>query len=158
MAERMYTSRVQALKRLERANGVECVALVPGANFRYFTGLTNQLTERPAVAFIPAQGELAFLLPELEVPAAKAHLPANARLFTYRDEEGHELAFIRVAEALALAGKPIGVEYLAMRMLEMRRIQGTAEGCQLLATEPWLPQLRMRKGEPSTKVRVMSER
>jgi Xaa-Pro dipeptidase len=148
MMERVYTSRLQALKRLQKTNGVECVALVPGANLRYFTGLTNQLTERPAVAFIPAQGNMALVLPELEVAAAKAHLPESARLFTYRDEEGHELAFMHVAEALALAGKPIGVEYLAMRMLEMRRIEQTAAGCRLLAAEPWLPPIRMRKSEP----------
>jgi len=148
MVKRMYTSRVQALKRLQQANGVECVALVPGANLRYFTGLTMQLSERPTVAFIPAQGPLSLLLPALEVAAAKIHLPESAQLFSYRDEEGHELAFMRVAEALALVGKPIGVEYLTMRMLEMRRIEQTAAGCQLLATEPWLPLLRMRKNEP----------
>jgi Xaa-Pro dipeptidase len=34
-----------------------------------------------------------------------------------------------------------------MRMLEMRRIQQSAPGCTLVATEPWLPELRMHKDE-----------
>jgi Xaa-Pro dipeptidase len=147
MAEDTLTQRLEALQQLQAANGIACVALVPGANLRYFTGLTAHLSERPTVAFVPVEGSLTLLLPELEAPAAKARLPQGARLFTYSDEEGHEHVFHRVADKLDLEEKPIGVEYLAMRLLEMRRIEQAAPGCQLLATEPWLPSLRMSKSE-----------
>jgi Xaa-Pro dipeptidase len=143
----MNTMRLPDLQCLQLANEVECVALVPGANLRYFTGLTTHLSERPTVAFVPARGPLVVLLPELEAPAAQARLPSETRLFTYSDEEGHEHIFHQVAEALDLRGKSIGVEYLAMRLLEMRRIEQAAPSCRLLATEPWLPQLRMRKDQ-----------
>lgn len=141
----MYTSRLDALRRLQLANDIHSVALMPGANMHYFTGLTTHLSERPAVTFVPAEGLLAVLLPELEAPAAKSILPEDARLFTYRDEEGHEYVFHQVAEALRLEGKSIGVEYLAMRVLEMRRIEQAFPGCPLLAVEPWMPELRMVK-------------
>jgi Xaa-Pro dipeptidase len=141
----MHTSRLEALRQLQKQQGIDCVALVPGANLYYFTGLASHLSERPTVVFVPADGPLAVLMPELEVPGAQAYLPAEARLFSYKDEEGHEHVFHQVAEALALEGKVLAVEYLAMRVLEMRRIEMAAPGCQLLATEPWLPQLRMRK-------------
>jgi Xaa-Pro dipeptidase len=147
MQDRTLTGRMEALQALQEANGVACVALVPGANLHYFTGLTTHLSERPTVAFVPAHGPLVVLLPELEALGAQACLPADIRLFTYRDEEGHEHVFHQVAEELALSGERIGVEYLAMRLLEMRRIQQSAPGCQLLAMEPWMPQLRMRKDE-----------
>jgi Xaa-Pro dipeptidase len=143
----MYMRRLEALRRLQVANGTEYVALVPGANLRYFTGLTMHLSERPTVAFVPAEGALVVLLPALEAPAAQAHLPVETRLFTYSDDEGHEGAFHQVAETLALPGKTIGVEYLAMRFLEMRRIEQAAPGCRMVATEPWLPQLRMSKDQ-----------
>jgi Xaa-Pro dipeptidase len=143
----MYTLRVEALRRLQAANGIDCVALMPGANLRYFTGLTTHLSERPTVAFVPVEGPLAALLPELEAPAARPRLPEEARLFTYHDEEGHEHVFHQVAEELNLDGKPIGVEYLAMRLLEMRRIEQAFPGSQLMAIEPWLPELRMAKDE-----------
>ena len=149
----MHTQRLEALRRLQVANGVWCVALVPGANLRYFTGLTMHLSERPAVAFVPAEGPVAVLLPELEAGAASAHLGDDAQsldpvsLFTYRDEEGHEHVFHQVADELDLAGKSIGVEYLTMRLLEMRRIEQAAPGCRLMATEPWMPELRMSKDE-----------
>jgi Xaa-Pro dipeptidase len=147
MTEQTHSTRLQALQGLQVANAVVCVALMPGANLRYFTGLPTHLSERPTVAWVPVEGPLAILLPELEAPAARAHLPQDARLFTYRDEDGHEHVFHQIAEELALAGKAIGVEYLGMRLLEMRRIEHAAPGCQLLATEPWLPPLRMKKDE-----------
>ncbi len=147
MTEELYANRVNSLQQLQAAHGVECVALVPGANLQYFTGLATHLSERPTVAFIPATGPLAVLLPELEAPAARRHLPADVRLFTYRDEEGHEHVFHQAAGELALHDKPIGIEYLAMRVLEMRRLEHAAPDCPLLALEPWLPQLRMRKDQ-----------
>jgi Xaa-Pro dipeptidase len=143
----MYTSRLESLQRLQSENGVGCVALMPGANLRYFTGLTIGLSERPTVAFVPAKGPLTVLLPELESPAARACLPEQARLVTYQDAEGHEQAFHKVAAALDLGGKPMAVEYLAMRLLEARRIEHSFATSVVLATEPWLPALRMAKDE-----------
>ena len=166
----MTLQRVEALQRLQVANGVACVALVPGANLRYFTGLPMQLSERPTVAFLPADGPPAAVLPVLEAAAAQAYLAelsfypddrrdrrsvrtegregeGGVRLFPYGDEEGHGHAFVQAAEELHLAGKAIGLEFLAMRVLEMRRIEQAAPGCRFLATEPWLPALRMAKEE-----------
>lgn len=147
----MAATRTEALRRLQIANGIDCVAFLPGASFRYFTGLATHLSERPMVAFLPKDGVPAILLPELEEPGTRANLaagetlPGETALVTYTDEEGHEAAFHKAAGALKLEGKTIGVEYLSMRMMEMRRIQQAAPGCRFLATEPWLPALRMAK-------------
>ena len=148
-----YLKRISALQALQRANAIDCVALVPGANLRYFTGLAMHPSERPTVVLVPA-GEkpqdapgLTVVLPVLEAPAAREQLPADVNLFAYGDEEGHQHAFFRAAEALGLENCSVGVEYLAMRLLEARRIEQAAPGCRLLAVEPWLPQLRQIKEE-----------
>lgn len=143
----MNTKRIEALQRLAAQNKVDCVALMPGANLRYYSGLSKHLSERPFVVFIPLDGPMSVLLPELEAPAARAVLPEGVQWYTYWDEGGHEHLFHQVAQELDLAEKRIGVEYLAMRLLEVRRIEQSAPGCLLLATEPWLPELRMRKDE-----------
>jgi Xaa-Pro dipeptidase len=145
----MYASRVRALQALQKAQGLDCVALVPGANLRYFTGLAGHTSERPLVAFFPAAGQPVLALPMLEVPAAQALLPSDVQLLAYSDEEGHEHVFSQVAGALGLDrdGVFLGVEYLAMRLLEARRIEQGFANCRLLATEPWLPTLRMCKDE-----------
>lgn len=147
--QRVYASRIRALQELQKAQGLDCVALVPGANLHYFTGLAKHLSERPLVAFFPAEGQPALALPVLEVPGARAFLPDDVQLLSYSDEEGHEQVFHQVAGALGLAreGVSLGVEFLAMRLLEARRIEQAMPGCKLLATEPWLPILRMRKDE-----------
>jgi Xaa-Pro dipeptidase len=142
-----YESRILALQRLAEANGTQCVALMPGANLRHFTGLNMHLSERPTVAFVPVDGPLAILLPVLELPAAEGYLPKDTRVFAYSDEQGHEHVFHQVAEELGLDGKVLCVEYLSMRLLEMRRLEQAAPGCQMLAVEPWLPELRMSKDE-----------
>lgn len=147
MSGQQHEQRVESLQQLMSENRVDCVALMPGANLLYFTGINTHLSERPTTVFVPSTGSLAAVLPHLEAPAARDHLPGDARLFTYRDEEGHEAAFHQLAAALELPGKPIGIEYLAMRVLEMRRIEQAAPGCSLLAVEPWLPALRMHKDE-----------
>ena len=143
----MHALRLEALRRLQVANNVDCVALMPGANLYYFTGLTPHLSERPTVVFVPVKGTPALLLPAFEAQGAQDHLPAEVQLFTYRDEDGHEEAFSQVAAKLKLSGKVLGVEYLAMRLLEARRIEQAATGCRMVATEPWLPHLRMAKDE-----------
>jgi Xaa-Pro dipeptidase len=147
--QRVYASRVRALQKLQKTQGLDCVALVPGANLRYFTGLGGHLSERPLVAFFPAAGQPALALPALEVPGARALLPDDVQFLPYSDEEGHEHVFAQVAAALGLERDSValGVEYLAMRLLEARRIEQGLPGCRLLATEPWLPVLRMRKDE-----------
>jgi Xaa-Pro dipeptidase len=143
----MHDGRIEALRRLQAANAVDCVALVPGANLRYFSGLDMHLSERPTVAFFPANAPPLLLAPELEAPAARPHLSAGTRLVTYGDEQGHGQAFLEAAKALGLGGRSIGVEFLSMRLLEARRIEQSAPGCRLTATEPWLPPLRMAKDE-----------
>ncbi|MGC9335089.1 MAG: aminopeptidase P family N-terminal domain-containing protein, partial [Anaerolineae bacterium] len=147
MNDRTYAERIKALQQLQTANNVACVALMPGANLRYFTGVTSHLSERPMLGLIPAEGQPALILPALEAPAAQAHLPADFTLYPYRDEEGHEHAFFEAGEALSLEEKTIGVEYLAMRLLESRRLEQAAPGCVLMAVEPWLPKLRMAKDD-----------
>jgi Xaa-Pro dipeptidase len=143
----MHALRLQALQELQTANNIDCVALVPGANLRYFTGLAMHLSERPTVAFVPAEGAAVLVVPELEAPGARSAIQVDVEILTYRDEEGHEHVFHQAAERLGLEGKRIGVEYLGMRLIEMRRIEQSAPGCLLLATEPWMPKLRMCKDE-----------
>ena len=152
MDNERYISRIRALQALQTANAIDYVALVPGASLRYFAGLAMHLSERPTLALIPAEGQpegpqLSLVLPALEAPAARKRLPVEATLFPYSDEQGHEHAFFQAAQALGLGNCAIGVEYLAMRLLEARRLEQAAPGCRLMATEPWLPKLRQNKDE-----------
>ena len=141
----MIENRLQGLRQQQAAHDLDWVALVPGANLRYLTGLNLTLTERPLVFFFPREGRPASLLPTLEVPRIEAHLTFEVELFAYSDEEGHQPAFERACRALSLAGKRLGVEFLNMRVLELKHLEQYAPGCQMLDAGGVLSELRMIK-------------
>jgi Xaa-Pro dipeptidase len=142
----MIEKRLQRLHQQQAAHGLDYVALMPGANLRYLTGLNLYLFERPIVFFFPREGRPAAIVPTLEVPRVEADLPFEAELFVYSDEEGHQPAFERACRALNLPGKRLGVEFLNMRVLELKQLEKYAPGCQTLDAGGVLSQLRMTKG------------
>lgn len=142
-----YERRLQKLVERLKLYRLDALALVPGANLTYFTGLTMRLSERPTVAFFPAEGRPAIILPALETPHAQEVIPYGVDFYPYTDEEGHEAAFLRAEPELALAGKTVGVEYTQMRILELRRVEQIAPDARIQAAEFMLPELRAVKDE-----------
>lgn len=141
----MIEKRLQGLCQQQAAHGLDYVALVPGANLRYLTDLNLSLSERPLVFLFPREGRPASILPTLEAPRIEADLPFEAELFAYSDEEGHQPAFERACHALDLADKRLGVEFLNMRVLELKHLEQYAPGCQMLDAGRVLSELRMIK-------------
>ena len=81
--------RMQRLVEQMHASEVDCVALVHGPNLAYLTGLHGHLSERPTIAFLPADGQPALLVPNFEaVKAEHVPHPIDWRFFTYTDEAG----------------------------------------------------------------------
>src|SRR5215211_2951298 len=66
------SDRLTRLQAAMRAAGIDVLVVVPGANMRYLAGLEIHMNERIAVAFFPATGTPAMVLPTLETPRAKA--------------------------------------------------------------------------------------
>ncbi|MBN1955400.1 MAG: aminopeptidase P family protein [Anaerolineae bacterium] len=139
----------RCLERLQEEaakKGLDCVALVPGANLFYLTGLSFHLSERPVVGLFPVDGPPAMVLPELEAPKLEnADLAIVAHPYT--DEEGPTLAFHQACAALELAEARIGAEALRMRLLEARYLERYAPGCQLVPADEVMSILRMVKDE-----------
>lgn len=122
------------------------VALVPGANFRYFTGLTLHHSERPTMAFV-REGELVLVVPELERPLLDARPELGATVFTWRDDEGPEAAFRGALDALALAGEGLGLDGMTMRVGELFLLQRLAPGQGVRERAHDLLRIRARKDE-----------
>ena len=142
----MTLERIEKLKSLARAEGLDCLAMMPGANMVYLTGLRFHLMERPTLAFIPVEGSPALVLGALEAtkPAAGPH-PIDWRLFTFADGTDPALAYAAAGQALKLAGGRIGVETLAMRVKELRLLEAAVPGAHLDAADHLFSQLRMVK-------------
>jgi Xaa-Pro dipeptidase len=142
----MSIQRLAQLIESATKRGVDCVAVMPGANMLYLTGLPFHLMERPTVAFFPVNGNPAFVLPGLEAAKpASGPVTIDWQLFPWSDEEGPSVAFAAASRALALSGKTLAVEELVMRVRELRLIEASAPGVCLVDAGPLLADLRMRK-------------
>ena len=142
----MYTHRLSRLIEQAAAHGLDALALVPGPNLFYLTGLSFHLSERPIVALLPVDAPPVIVLPALE--AAKVEQTTVALdVFPYTDEEGYTPAFQSACASLVLAGRFVGVELLRMRLLEVRLLEQHAPGCRLVSAGEVLAEQRMRKDE-----------
>lgn len=144
----MTQQRIDKLIAAARERGVDCVAVMPGVNMMYLTGLFFHLSERPTLALFPTMGDPALVLPALEATKPEAgpfHI--DWRLFPWTDEEGPANAFKQACEALSLSGHVLAVEELVMRVIELKLLKASTTGVKLAAAEPLLGALRMRKDE-----------
>jgi len=139
--------RVKGLARRLDSHGIDVLALLPGANFTYYTGLSKGLSERPTVAFFSPNRRPAFIVPSFELSSTKQLLSSDVEFFAYTDEQGYEGAFQRASDTLKLAGKQIGVEYQSMRLLELRQIERSVPDCVIKEADALLAESRMVKDD-----------
>ena len=150
----MHTNRLSRLVEQANDQGFDALALVPGPNLFYLTGLSFHLSERPIVALFPVDRPPAIVLPALEAVKVE-QATVELEPFPYSDEEGHTAAFQRACAVLELADPStgsgrrciVGVEALQMRLLEVRLLERYAPGCRLTPAEEVLAEQRMRKDE-----------
>jgi len=135
----MDTRISQALAAAESV-GLDALALVPGPNLLYLTGMSFHLSERPIVALLPVDARPSIVLPGFE--AGKA---AGFDTYTYTDEDGYAFAYSQACAALELADARVGVEALGMRLLEARTIERFAPNVELVPVDGLFAELRMAK-------------
>jgi len=140
-----HENRLKRLARAQRESGMDLLAVVPGANLRYLTGLDMHSSERITLALFPLGGQPVFVLPGLEAPRAEARQGIESSFYTYTDEQGPAIAFRQVASDLQLEGKVFGVENLRMRVFELRQLEQHAPDARFVDADPLLSGLRIVK-------------
>jgi Xaa-Pro dipeptidase len=117
-----YAARQAKLREL--LHDADAIALVPGANLLYYTGLDFHLSERPTVALYTKAG-WSLIVPDLEMPRIIARPDLEARTFTWNDRDGYIGAFDEAVEKLKL--RRLAIDGLTMRAFEMLTFQEVAE-------------------------------
>jgi Xaa-Pro dipeptidase len=140
-----FRSRLDKLRGIIARAGLDAAALVPGSHLTYLTGVKYHLFERLHVFLIPAQGDPAMILPELEVPKIRDFPAYPIRLFDYSDSTGPAGAFEAACNALSLGHKLIGVEGFKMRFVEGMYLRKYAPGCHIESADDTLALLRIHK-------------
>jgi Xaa-Pro aminopeptidase len=85
------------------------------------------------------------VLPALEAPRAKGQARFPIHFYPWDDASGPSEALRRCTADLGLAGQHVGVEYTAMRVLELRGIEAAAPGVRAVDATPLIAGLRMVK-------------
>ena len=143
----MNHQRLENLRAQMAAQGLDGIALVPGPNMLYFSGVNSHVSERPIVLFLPAADEPAIVIPTLEAMKARDNGISENRIYGWTDQEGYEAAFQQVSSDLQLSGWTLGVEALYMRVLEHEILQRHASGITTVHAEPMIYALRAIKDE-----------
>jgi Xaa-Pro dipeptidase len=141
----MTNPRLQTLYEITIQAGLDAVALIPGANLRYVTGLDFHLMERPLMVFFVPGSDPVAVVPALE-ESRLAALETPFTILPWADAEGYQAAFAAAAGALSLNHKRIGVEELVMRLLEVNIIHQAFLDVELVPAGDALAALRLHKG------------
>ncbi|MFQ3535586.1 MAG: Xaa-Pro peptidase family protein [Aggregatilineales bacterium] len=138
-------ARLDKLRGILRRAQYDCVALTPGANFFYLTGIALEVGSRPLLLLITPDSPPALIIPALELARVDGRESFPLRYFCYSDAEGYESAFAAACEALALDGKRIGVEGMKLRFAEGEALARYAPNSRLESAEDALQWLRIHK-------------
>ena len=141
----MKTTRQNKLREQMRIHHVNCIALVPGPNMEYLSGIHSHVSERPIVLFFPVAAEPAIIIPGLEAMKAEAAGILPERIFAWSDEEGYLEAFQHACTQLDLSNNLLAVESLHMRVLEYELLRKFVPELQTTAAEPMMSALRAVK-------------
>lgn len=141
----MNQERLDRLTAQILSHGLDGLALMPGPNMAYISGIHSHVSERPILLFIPADDDPAIIIPTLEASKAEAAGIPPGRIFAWDDAEGYAGAFQQGCAQLELSDYLLGVEALHMRVLELQMLQRFAPGLQIAHAEPALAALRMVK-------------
>ncbi|MFO7540442.1 MAG: Xaa-Pro peptidase family protein [Chloroflexota bacterium] len=143
----MHQERLDKLTQQILTNGLDGIALVPGPNMAYFSGIDSHLSERPILLFILADDDPAIIIPGLEAMKAEAAGIAPEYIFAWRDEEGFRGAFQQACARLELSDCLLGIEAYHMRVLENETLHRYAPGLQTTHADDIIAQIRMVKDE-----------
>lgn len=147
----MNEMRVSRLRDQARAHGLEAVVIMPGPDLFYLTGLHMHLSERPALLFIPVEGEPFAFCPafEAERVSSGAQVP---KVFPWGEEEGPAPVLAKAISASGIGAGVLGVEYRYMRVLERELLaqainSATGKALRYQDAGVLLAELRMVKDE-----------
>ncbi|MCC6904495.1 MAG: aminopeptidase P family protein [Anaerolineae bacterium] len=140
----MYQERLNRLQAALRERGIDCLALIPGANLYYMTGVDFHLMERAVIGFFPAQGEPVFAMPAFERSRLTAPQPFAHQAFTYVDGED-PTGPVRQAVMALPEVHHLAVEFLQMRVHEYRLVKAHLPNVYTHDAGPLMDTLRLCK-------------
>lgn len=143
----MHQDRLGRLQTLMQAQNLDALALLPGPNLYFLTGLSFHLMERPIVGLFLRDSNPIMIVPEMEL-AKLDEITLDVSSISYgEDEDSRGKAFEQAARKTRLNQAQVGVEATRMRFLELSLLQSAASGARFVSGEVSLASLRLIKSE-----------
>jgi len=137
-------TRFKKIYKILESNNLDAIALIPGSNFKYLTGGTFPLMERPTVLIIAKDKNVA-ILPSLEVDSFNL-LKINANVISWHDKEGFNQAFKEASKILSNI-KNIGVEGQIIRFFETQAFKENFKEIEIINSHKEISSIRINKEE-----------
>lgn len=144
MSASLAEARAGRLTSAIAAAGLDAVAIVPGANFYYLTGIHFHLMERPTVLFVGADGRRAAVIPVLEKARWQAEAPDVDTVY-WQDSDGYDAAFEKVAKRFRATR--LGVEGQRMRFFEAEVVRHSFANTLITDAHAEISSVRLCKDE-----------
>ncbi len=152
----MFKHRWDDLLAALRESGLKGIAIMPGPNMFYLTGLSMGLSERPTLLAITEDGKASFVMPKLESQKGymvsermKDHgVPVDFQVFSYSDEEGPAKAF---EAAFMSSSGTWALEFRSLRLLEYSLMKRVIGDFLWVDASDIMKELRMVKDENEVK-------
>ncbi|AVO38930.1 M24 family metallopeptidase [Pukyongiella litopenaei] len=137
-------SRLTALARIATDLSVDAVALVPGPNFTAALGHPFMSHERPFLLVVPARGEPAALVPNLELRSWDL-VGFSGAVFDWRDQDGYDAAFAALLDHLGISS--LAVEGQVMRVFVHHALKTAQPDLRIIDGETAISGLRIVKSD-----------
>ena len=136
-------ARIEKARGLMAANRIDALLLEGGSSMFYFTGVRWGLSERPFVAVIPAQGEIAWVSPGFEEQRAR-ELVTSKDVRVWQEDESPYRVIAGILKDRGLASGRVGVEE-RLRFFIANGVQLEAPAAKLVDAVPVTAGCRMIK-------------
>ncbi|MBS9718167.1 M24 family metallopeptidase [Pseudohalocynthiibacter aestuariivivens] len=136
------TNRYDDVRQVADSLNVDAVALVPGPNFTRSMGQAFMSHERPFLVVIPAKGEPAAIVPNLELGSWEL-VNFEGAVFDWRDQDGYQHAFEAFAKHMPL--KSLAVEGQVMRVFVHHALKAAMPDLTIVDAEKEISGLRLLK-------------
>jgi Xaa-Pro dipeptidase len=138
----LIEDRLAPIRAIATAEGLDAIALVPGANFRRVLGRDFHQHERPLIVVVPVEGPPVAIVPHLEL-SSFAKIGLDGEVIPWRDEDGYDTAFDTLGHALS--ARRIGVEGQQMRVFVQLALTRAFPDAEIIDAHIPISALRLHK-------------
>ncbi|WP_454883696.1 M24 family metallopeptidase [Sphingomonas oryzagri] len=136
--------RIEEARRRMRAAGISALLIEPGSSLIYFTGIEWHRSERLTCAVIPANGDIAIVMPFFEEPSIRLSLAIPAEVRVWNEDEDPTVTVAGILGDRKAAAGPIAIEE-TMRYFAVDGLKKALPGAQIVSGAGVVRGCRMHK-------------